>query len=87
MRLSSVGILMPWESAKATDQSLVSLESCLSSMPRPAVCVHVSAVHTVFISVSGSVHTALNVYTFPFLCTSPGKTGKTGKLRLFREAM
>lgn len=51
------------------------------------VCVHVSAVDAIFISVTGSIHTVLNVYTFPFLCTSPGKTGKTGKLRLFREAM
>lgn len=82
-----VGILTPWESAKATDQSLVSLESCLSSMLRLAVCVHVSAVDAVFISVTGSIHMALNVYTFPFLCTSPSKIGKMGKLRLFREAM
>ena len=53
---------------------------------RAVACTHVPAFYPLFISVTGNTHMALNVCPFPFLYTPPSKTGKTGKLRLFREA-
>jgi len=51
-----------------------------------AAWARLSASHPLFIGVTGNIHTVLNVDTFTFLYSSPGKTSKTGKLRLFGEA-
>lgn len=45
---------------------------------RAAAWVHLSASHPLFISVTGNIHTVLNVYTFTFLYSSPAKPARQG---------